>query len=244
MKRRNVMAGLAALAVSGCSKIGKSGPGKRLMAAAQSWHERAQKALRGDGLVPEFTKADISPVFKANGSASVDTPAYAAHTAAGFEGWQLSVAGLVEHPMVLSMENIRALPQRTQITRHDCVEGWSAIGEWTGPQLGLILEAAKLKPEARYILFRCADTLSGDPYYETIGLDDAFHPQTIVAHMLNGAPLPVANGAPLRLRVERQLGYKHAKYITGIEAISSFANLGRGKGGYWEDRGYQWHAGI
>ena len=104
---------------------------------------------------------------------------------------------------------------------------------------------AKLKPEAKFIVFRCADNLNGQDYYESIDLIDAFHPQTIVAHALNGAPLPVRNGAPLRMRIERQLGYKHAKYLTGIEAVASLAGIGAGKGGYWEDRtGYEWYAGI
>lgn len=244
MKRRAMLAGAAAFLAAGCAKIASSAPGERLFAVAQKWHERAQKALRGDALAPEFPRSSISPDFRGNGSINVDTPAYSAHVSNGFANWQLAVGGLVEHPMLLSLENIRRLPQRTQVTRHDCVEGWSAIGEWTGPQLGLLLEAAQLKPGARFILFRCADTIGGDPYYESIDLDDAFHPQTIIAHSLNGKPLPVKNGAPLRLRVERQLGYKHAKYLTAIEAIAGFDMIGRGKGGYWEDRGYQWYAGL
>ena len=93
-------------------------------------------------------------------------------------------------------------------------------------------------------MFHCADRLRDAPYYESIDLIDAFHPQTIVAHALNGAPLPVKNGAPLRLRVERQLGYKHAKYLERIEAVASLAGIAGGKGGYWEDRGYQWYAGV
>jgi len=147
--------------------------------------------------------------------------------------------------MSLSLDNLRRLPQRTQVTRHDCVEGWSAIGQWTGPQLSTLLEQAGVSPEARYIVFRCADDLYGQRYYESCDMDDAFHPQTIVAHQLNGTPLPVKNGAPLRMRIERQLGYKHAKYLTGIEAVASLDPIGAGKGGYWEDRsGYQWYAGI
>ena len=98
-------------------------------------------------------------------------------------------------------------------------------------------------------MFRCADSLEqtlddSGQYYESIGLEDAFHPQTILAYEMNGKPLPVAHGAPLRLRVERQLGYKMAKFIMRIEAVDSFADIGRGKGGFWEDRGYEWYAGI
>ena len=137
------------------------------------------------------------------------------------------------------------MPQRRQITRHDCVEGWSAIGVWQGPQLGPILRRAGLLPQARYLVFHCADRFDGRPYYESIDLIDAFHPQTILAWRMNDAPLPVANGAPLRLRVERQLGYKHAKFVQRIEARASLAGLYGGKGGYWEDVGdYAWYAGI
>jgi DMSO/TMAO reductase YedYZ molybdopterin-dependent catalytic subunit len=146
------------------------------------------------------------------------------------------------------------LPARTQITRHDCVEGWSCIGKWTGVPLSEILSRAGVRPEARFIVFHCADTLDDgggfgvDPesirYYESIDLIDAAHPQTILAYDMNGKPLTVPHGAPLRLRLERQLGYKMAKYITRIELVQNFADLHGGRGGYWEDRGYEWYAGI
>ena len=141
------------------------------------------------------------------------------------------------------------MPSRTQITRHDCVEGWSVIGKWTGARLGPLLERAKIKPQARYLVFYCAD--NGDDvaawakYYESIDLIDAYHEQTILAYALNDEPLPVAHGAPVRLRVERQLGYKHAKFVMRIEAVDSFAHIGQGNGGFWEDlAGYEWYAGI
>ena len=146
--------------------------------------------------------------------------------------------------MDFTLDRLKALPQRTQITRHDCVEGWSAIGQWTGPQLGMLLDMAGVRPEAKYVVFRCADRLGGAPYYESVDMNDAYHPQTIVAHALNGEPLPVKNGAPLRVRIERQLGYKHAKYLTGIEAVASLEGIEGGNGGYWEDRGYHWYAGA
>ena len=138
------------------------------------------------------------------------------------------------------------MPSRTQITRHDCVEGWSAIGKWSGVPLGNILNMAQLNPEARFVVFYCADELERNDggYYESIDLVDAFHPQTLLAFALNDKPLAIANGAPLRLRVERQLGYKHAKYLMRIEAVSGLDAIGQGKGGYWEDRGYEWYAGI
>lgn len=245
MRRRSFIAAASASLLAGCNRVAESERGKRLLRAAEDWHLKAQRLISTPhALAPEFTRADISPFFRGNGSTNPTNGGYPAHVADGFARWRLAIGGLVEHPLVFSLEELRALPQRTQITRHDCVEGWSAIGEWTGPQLGLLLEAAGVLPSARYIVFRCADELDGAPYYESIDLADARHPQTIIAHALNGEPLPVRNGAPLRLRVERQLGYKHAKYLTGIEAVRSLAGIGGGQGGYWEDRGYQWYAGI
>jgi DMSO/TMAO reductase YedYZ molybdopterin-dependent catalytic subunit len=246
MKRRNFLVAAAAAFTAGCSKIGETEWFAKLVDGAEGWH-RGLHRLGGARITmaPEFTRADVSPDFRGNGNLTVEGDAYAAAQAEGFAGWTLAVSGLVASPLVLSLEAIRALPQRTQITRHDCVEGWSAIGEWTGPQLSAILERAGVLPEARYVVFRCADDFSGTPYYESCDLEDALHPQTIVAHLLNGQPLPVKNGAPLRMRVERQLGYKHPKYLTGIELVASLDGFGAGKGGYWEDvAGYQWYAGI
>ncbi|MET0180063.1 MAG: molybdopterin-dependent oxidoreductase [Novosphingobium sp.] len=228
-----------------CGKVAESGPGASLLGAVERWNLAAQRALSSrTALAREFAPAEISPTFRGNGTTRPEGFDYLMHEGAGFAHWRLMVGGLVERPLTLSLEELKALPQRTQITRHDCVEGWSAIGQWTGPRLKPILEFARLLPAARYIVFRCADTLRDQPYYESIDLVDAFHPQTIVAHSLNGAPLPVKNGAPLRMRIERQLGYKHAKYLTGVEAVASLDGIGGGKGGYWEDRGYQWYAGI
>ena len=138
------------------------------------------------------------------------------------------------------------MPSRTQITRHDCVEGWSCIGKWKGAVLGPLLQQVGLKQNARYVVFYCADPMEGQEskYYESIDLEDAFHPQTILAYEMNGQTLPIPHGAPLRLRVERQLGYKMAKYIMRIELVESFKHIAGGKGGWWEDRGYTWYAGI
>jgi len=245
MRRRNVLAGLAAFATAGCSKIGESRAFAGMVDTAERLHRGAHRLLGGEHqLAPEFSVADISPTFRGNGTVDIPTPEYRAQQAGGFPDWRIEVGGLVERPQSLSLADLRALPQRTQITRHDCVEGWSAIGQWTGPQLGPVLERAGVRPEARYIVFHCADILYGAAYYESCGLDDAFHPQTILAHQLNGEALPVKNGAPVRLRIERQLGYKHAKYLTGIEAVASLDGIADGGGGFWEDRGYQWYAGI
>jgi DMSO/TMAO reductase YedYZ molybdopterin-dependent catalytic subunit len=129
------------------------------------------------------------------------------------------------------------------------VEGWSCIGEWTGTPLRLVLAAAKPKAGARYVVFYCADNMAqeGDAarfYYESLDLLEAIHPQTILAYELNGQALPIEHGAPVRLRVERQLGYKMAKFVNRIEIVDSYAHLNGGRGGYWEDQGYSWYAGI
>jgi DMSO/TMAO reductase YedYZ molybdopterin-dependent catalytic subunit len=198
-------------------------------------------------MAQEFSPADLSPAFRSNGTSDPGTDAYRALVASGFADWRLEVGGLVATPRAFSLDELRALPSRTQITRHDCVEGWSAIGKWRGARLSALLAAVAPRADARYVVFHCADPMEEDgtePYYESIDLDDAFHEQTILAYELNDAALPVANGAPLRLRVERQLGYKHAKYVMRLELVSSFASIRGGKGGYWEDQGYQWYAGI
>jgi DMSO/TMAO reductase YedYZ molybdopterin-dependent catalytic subunit len=246
IQRRSLLAGVLALGAGACSKIAASDTGQSLFEAAEDGHRAVQRALAGkQGLAPEYTRAERSPTFKGNGSVTVEDAFYQEQLAKGFPEWRLMVGGLVEQPLALSLSDVRALPQRTQITRHDCVEGWSAIGEWTGPQLSALLDAARIREGANFILFRCADTLYGNAYYESIDMVEAYHPQTIIAHSLNGEPLPEKNGAPLRARIERQLGYKHAKYLTGIEAVASLDDIGKGKGGFWEDlAGYQWYAGI
>jgi DMSO/TMAO reductase YedYZ molybdopterin-dependent catalytic subunit len=241
-------AGAGGLMLAGCDKLSASPSFLRVLATAESWNMNLQRALVGrNRLAREFSKADISPTFKANGSFTGSGDEYRRLADGGFSDYQLKLEGLVRHPLSLSLAELRALPSRSQITRHDCVEGWSAIGGWTGTPLGLLLKSAQLLPQARYIVFHCFDDLGGGDtglYYESIDLNDAFHPQTILAYDMNGAPLSEPHGAPLRLRLERQLGYKMAKYIKSIEAVSSFANIGSGRGGFWEDRGYQWYAGI
>ncbi|MEO8114230.1 MAG: molybdopterin-binding protein [Phenylobacterium sp.] len=254
LNRRGWLAGVGAslggLMLAACDKLNESPRVTRVLQSAEGLTRRAQR-LVADRRAParEFTAAEISRDFRANGSVSPDDPDYRAHLAAGFADWRLVVDGLVERPQSLSLAELRALPARTQITRHDCVEGWSSIGKWSGARLGPLLDRAGLKSTARYLVFHCADTLEqtldgSGQYYESIDLIDAHHPQTILAYAMNDRPLPVAHGAPVRLRVERQLGYKHAKYVMRIEAVEDFAQLGRGRGGFWEDRGYEWYAGI
>ena len=247
-RRRLLGAGALGLSglIAGCDRI-NAAPGVRgLLEQVGDVHRVAQRALIGrTALAKEFAPADMSPIFRANGSTHVADPAYRAELGRGFAGWRLKVGGLVHRPLDLPLSALQALPQRSQITRHDCVEGWSAIGKWQGPRMGAVLAQAGLMPAARYVVIHCADLYGGRPYYESIDLIDAFHEQTILAWQMNGAPLTEAHGAPLRLRVERQLGYKQAKYVMGLELTDSLAGFFGGKGGYWEDvRGYQWYGGI
>jgi DMSO/TMAO reductase YedYZ molybdopterin-dependent catalytic subunit len=246
IKRRALLAGMAALPAAACSKLADTEAARGVFDASEDWHLSLHRALANrQALAPEYAPEDRSPDIRGNGSLTVDTADYPVQMANGFADWRLEVRGAVERPMSLNMDDLRALPQRTQITRHDCVEGWSAIAEWKGPQLSTLLDAARVSPKASFIVFHCADRLYDRDYYESVDMVDAYHPQTIVAHELNGAPMPEKNGAPLRMRIERQLGYKHAKYLTAIEAVESFEDIYGGKGGFWEDvADYQWYAGI
>jgi DMSO/TMAO reductase YedYZ molybdopterin-dependent catalytic subunit len=243
---RRTPAACAALLLGGCDRLSQSPRFQRLLDSAEALTYRAQRLLvRRKALAREFSESDLSPVFRSNGTRMPGTAVFQSLLARGFADWRLAVSGEVARPLELSLADLRGLPARTQITRHDCVEGWSAIGKWTGVPLHTVLHLAQLRPDARYVVFHCADELErGQPYYESIDLIDAFHPQTLLAYALNDRPLPVANGAPLRLRVERQLGYKHAKYLMRIEAVRRLDAIRGGKGGFWEDRGYEWYAGI
>ncbi len=251
---KGALASLGAIALSGCEQITNSPTVLKALESAEGLTRRAQRLILSPGqLAPEYAERDISPVFKANGSTDPQDEAYLTHVANGFQDWRLKIDGLVAHPMTLSLADLRARPARTQITRHDCVEGWSCIGKWTGAPLADLIREAGLKPDAKYLVFHCMDTLGGSAdspdheasrYYESIALADVFHPQSLLAYEMNGQPLGVPHGAPLRLRVERHLGYKQAKYIERIEAVASLDKLHGGKGGYWPDRGYEWYAGI
>lgn len=239
--------GLATLLLGGCDRLSESAWFPSILDSAEAVTKRVQRAISGhQAMAREYSEADLSPRFRSNGTHDPDSAEYQQLAENGFADWRLEVGGLVERPARLSLAELRALPSRTQITRHDCVEGWSCIGKWKGARLGALLDRVGVRQEARYVMFFCADPmdLSGAKYYESIDLDGAYHPQTILAYEMNDQPLPVPYGAPLRLRDERQLGYKMAKYIMRIELVWSFATIGGGRGGYWEDQGYEWYAGI
>jgi DMSO/TMAO reductase YedYZ molybdopterin-dependent catalytic subunit len=241
---------LGSLWLAACDRLTASRGFMNTLASAETLTRHAQRLVTDrKALAREFTEADLSPRFKANGTIRPADADYLALLAENFASYRLEIGGLVERPLSLSLADLRAQPSRTQITRHDCVEGWSSIGKWKGARLGPLLDRAGVKPDARYVVFYCADDLgAGEPgggkYYESIDLVDAYHPQTILAYEMNDATLPVAHGAPVRLRVERQLGYKHAKYVMRIALVDRLDGIGRGKGGFWPDRGYEWYAGI
>ena len=253
LNRRRFIGGTAALVgglpLTACNELSSSPWVTNVLDLAEGATRRVQRLMLSENaLAREYTEADISKWFKPNGSTDPEDPAYQELADGRFTEWRLKIDGLVDRPQALALDELRAFPSRTQITRHDCVEGWSCIGKWKGVQVSALVERAGLKPNARYLVFHCADTLGASldasKYYESVGLEDAFHPQTILAYDMNDAALTVAHGAPLRLRVERQLGYKMAKYLMRIEVVESLAGIWGGKGGYWEDRGYEWYAGI
>ena len=253
-RRRVVLgafAGVGTWLLAGCDRLGETTWFPKVLGLGESLSQSAHKLIGGRrSMAQEFTEADLSPSFRGNGNTNPDDEDYKEHAKASFAEWELEIDGLVEQPSKFTLAQLKAMPARTQITRHDCVEGWSAIGKWTGVPLASVLALAKPKAAARYVVFHCADAFPAgmggekESYYESIDMDDAYHPQTILAYGLNGQTLPIANGAPLRLRVERQLGYKHAKYVMRVELVENFDDIGDGKGGYWEDHGYQWYAGV
>lgn len=255
LDRRRFLTGLglaSTLPLSGCFDplVASDSAARDVLEKANDLTYRAQRLLlRSDQLAPEFAASEIRQPMRPNGTVSPQDADYMALAREGFASWRLTVDGMVDRPVSFSLDELRAMPSRTQITRHDCVEGWSCIAKWTGTPLAGVLDQAGVKPQARYAVFSCLDTMENGflgpvRYYESIDLVDARHPQTILAYGLNDAALPVSNGAPLRVRVERQLGYKMAKFLAGITLTDSLRDYGEGGGGYWEDRGYEWFAGI
>ena len=202
--------------------------------------------LSGQPRVREYSLTDIARQFPTSGTTSPRDEKYQRLRENGFEDYRLSVEGLVANPLSLSLTELKSMPSQTQVTLHTCDEGWSAIGQWEGVQLARLLSEAQIQPGARYVVFHCMDTMGNDlPYYESIDLFAASHPQTILAYGLNGEDIPQANGAPVRLRIETQIGYKHAKYVERVEVVDSLAPIGAGRGGWWEDADKAvWYAGL
>ncbi len=250
MERRRFLKGTlgvaSLMALSGCDNLTQNSWFPAGLKKAERLTEAVQRSITPkDALAKEYVAADISKIFPANGNTDPDTAEYAEHVAQNFSEWTLELVGMVQVPRSWSLASLKELPSRTQLTRHDCVEGWSAIGKWTGVPVGDLIRQVEPLPNARYAVFHCADVDDeGISYYESMAVVDCYHPQTILAYELNDMPLDVPHGAPLRIRFERQLGCKQAKYVMKIELVESLAGIGGGKGGYWEDQGYEWYAGI
>jgi DMSO/TMAO reductase YedYZ molybdopterin-dependent catalytic subunit len=244
-RRLFVASSLSALGLTACGQVKESltnGPFRNVLLSP----EKLDHGVIGTrGLAREYRDADVDRNFRVNG---LDTPSdatYASLAKGGFREYRLVVDGLVDRPQKLSLAELRAAGDRTQITRHDCVEGWSAIGKWRGAPLGTVLAMVQPKANARYCVFHCFDVdQSGTHYYESLDLHEAVHPQTILALDLNDKPLDDGHGAPVRLKIPTQLGYKSAKWVQRIELVADFAPIAGGSGGYWEDQGYEWYAGI
>jgi DMSO/TMAO reductase YedYZ molybdopterin-dependent catalytic subunit len=158
----------------------------------------------------------------------------------GFMGWRLQVDGMVARPGLFSVAELKSFPVRSQITHLACEEGWSYIAEWRGVPLSHVLDVVGTLPQARYVVYRSFQS----DWWESIDMNDALHPQTLIAHGMNSGELPVKFGGPLRLRVPRQLGYKSVKYITRITVTDSLKSFGKGLGSAASEGGYAWYAGI
>jgi DMSO/TMAO reductase YedYZ molybdopterin-dependent catalytic subunit/thiosulfate reductase cytochrome b subunit len=186
----------------------------------------------------EFDRSQISKVIPVNGKAPTDE-AYQGLLAGGFADWRLHIDGLVARPGALSLAELKAFPSRSQITHQACEEGWSFIAEWTGVPLARVLEQVGIHPDARYVFF-----FTFDGWWDSIDMADALHPQTLLAYAMNGPELPLDHGAPLRLKVARQLGYKNLKYLSRITVTDSPHGIGDGLGSGAPAAGYSWYAGI
>lgn len=245
ISRRRLLASVPALGglLAGCTRERYMPPNVRggLIGAADVLTMSTNRLLlRDQPLAREYGPGDIAPEFPTWGQTNPDDDEYQRLRRDGFRDWRLSVSGLVERPASLSLDDIRRLPSRTQITAHVCEQGWSAIAEWTGAPLLRVLEAAGgVRTEARYAVFH-----TFDGWYESIDMFDVVHPQTILAYGLNGEDLPLGNGAPVRLRVERQCGYKNVKFLKTLQVVDSIAGFGRGRGGLSADYGFHWYAGV
>jgi len=243
-RRRAMVAGLASVGGVALWRYPNDLPptyGSLLRAADNVTYAAHRAVLPQQALVKEYNEADITS-FPAigttdpGGTGKRDAEAYRRMLSHGFADWRLSIEGLVAKPQTFSLAQLKQLPSRTQITRHTCEEGWTAIAKWTGVALSVVLDTAGLLPAARYVQMN-----SLDDFANSIDLFDALHPQTILAYGMNGTDLPLQHGAPLRLRVERQLGYKGLKYLHRIVVTHEFDDGGT-KGDLAS--GWSWYTGI
>lgn len=210
-----------------------------LYGAGETLTYAAQRLLTArHSLAREFDRSQISKVVPVNGQPPRTEP-YQRLLADGFFNWRLTVEGLVSGPTSFSLADLKQLPSRTQITQQACEEGWSVIVEYTGVPLSSILNLVGIQTKAKYVVFFPFDTS-----WDSLDMADAWHPQTLLAYRMNGQELPIPHGAPLRLRVPRQLGYKSVKYLSRILVTDTLKNVRNGLGSISPDLGYSWYAGI
>ena len=246
MNRRLFVATTISSALSACAPIGtalnNNSGFHKLLGSTQTLN---QAIISTHALAKEYKEGDISPDFPIDSLPTPTDTRYVDLARNGFRDYKLIVDGAVQRRGVFPLAMLERLCNSTQITRHDCVEGWSVIAKWSGVRLSSILDLVQPRSDARYVVFHCLDKDDqGTPYYESLNMHQARHPQALLATRMNDRPIPVDHGAPVRLKVPTQLGYKSAKWVGRIEVVGSYANLYGGGGGYWEDQGYEWYAGI
>jgi len=244
-RRKLVVAGLAGASGLGVAarlaeRYGLVPPdGGGLYGAGETLTYAAQRLLTSHGsMAREFDRSQISKVVPVNGEPPRTEP-YRRLLADAFRNWRLTVQGLVARPTSFSLAELKQLPSRTQITEQACEEGWSVIVEYTGVPLSSVLNRVGVGTRAKYVVF-----FPFDDAWDSLDMADAWHPQTLLAYRMNGQELPTPHGAPLRLRVPRQLGYKSVKYLSRILVTDTLKNVGNGLGSISPELGYSWYAGI
>jgi len=240
-RRKAIITGLSSvgglLLLPGCKNPAPPTYGNILRMGDALTYVAQRSLLPGQSLAKEYSAAEISS-FPATGTTNPGdkkkptyNETYERLHGDGFKNWAISIEGQVLRPGSYSLADLQSLPSRTQITRHTCEEGWTAIAEWTGVQLSQVLGKVGIKPSARFVNF-----YAYDGYVDSIDMLDALHPQTILAYGMNGQDLPLQHGAPVRLRVETQIGYKSVKYLQRIVVTDKFVDMG--------DSGWAWYVGI
>ncbi len=214
--------------LGGCN-LTDNDPVQTVLKAMSRWNDRVAAAIFDPNkLAPEFSEAEAAHPFRYNAWYG---PELAPKLSAS--DYKLSIAGLAENKKPWTVEDLTAMPQVTQITRHVCVEGWSDIGKWTGTPLREFLKRIGADTTAKYVGFECADG-----YYEGLDMPTAMHPQTLMAFKLAGQTIPTQHGYPFKLRVPTKLGFKNPKFITTIFVTNQEPR------GFWTDRGYNWFSGT
>jgi DMSO/TMAO reductase YedYZ molybdopterin-dependent catalytic subunit len=246
MNRRLFIATSISSALTACAPVGTAlNNNSRFHSLLESAEPLNHAVIGTRGLAKTYAESDVDREFRIDSLPTPSDSRYQDLLARQFRPYRLVVDGAVERRAVFSLAQLNAMKQTTQITRHDCVEGWSAILKWSGVPLRDLLASVQPRKDARFVVFHCMDKDDQNAfYYESLDLHQATHPQTLLALQMNGAPLAPDHGAPVRLTIPTQLGYKSAKWVERIELVGSFANIYAGNGGYWEDQGYEWYAGI